>query len=301
MSLWYKVAAGLLASMFSLYVLFGLAMPADDYLTASLFGPAEDLQSSISDESLDEGVMINHNTENLSVQPPTPPPSALAPLPPPVFCLNGNTVASNCTVVLVPPTPLPQTQPTTPPPVPVPPPVPSSLSPLLSPPTSVSNETMINHSYGEKWYVSSHPSAKYYYCEESDGWKNLSKDYLQVYDSEEELLEDFPNHTLHGSCAGGEDESKAEIEAEVSIEQSSEPAAEQEQGVQIECIDINSATKEELMDIKWLGGQGIIAQKVIDSRETEGPFASIDDLTRVSGIGDSKLDDIKQQGLACVQ
>ena len=53
---------------------------------------------------------------------------------------------------------------------------------------------------GSKWYVSSHYSSKYYYCEESDGWKSLSETYLKVYNSEAELLADFPNHTLHESC-----------------------------------------------------------------------------------------------------
>jgi len=51
-----------------------------------------------------------------------------------------------------------------------------------------------------KWYVSSHYSSKYYYCEASDGWKSLSGKYLKVYDSEAALLADFPNHTLHESC-----------------------------------------------------------------------------------------------------
>ena len=61
-------------------------------------------------------------------------------------------------------------------------------------------------------------------------------------------------------------------------------------------IDINSASKEELMQIKGLGGEGIIAQRVIDSR----PFNSIDNLIDVNGIGNVTLYKIKSQGLACV-
>ncbi len=61
-------------------------------------------------------------------------------------------------------------------------------------------------------------------------------------------------------------------------------------------IDINSAPKEDLMKITGLGGEGIIAQRVIDNR----PFSSLDDLTKVSGIKESKLAAIKSQGLACV-
>lgn len=51
-----------------------------------------------------------------------------------------------------------------------------------------------------KWYVSSHHSSEYYYCEESDGWKSLSEKYLEAYDSEEALRAVYPSHTLHESC-----------------------------------------------------------------------------------------------------
>lgn len=53
---------------------------------------------------------------------------------------------------------------------------------------------------GKKWYVSSHHSSRFYYCEESNGWEGLSSTYLMVYNSEAELKANFPNHTLHESC-----------------------------------------------------------------------------------------------------
>jgi hypothetical protein len=62
------------------------------------------------------------------------------------------------------------------------------------------------------------------------------------------------------------------------------------------CIDINSASLEELDEIKWIGPA--TAQNIIDAR----PFASIDELDdKVSGIGESKLADIIAEGKACVQ
>lgn len=64
----------------------------------------------------------------------------------------------------------------------------------------VTQEVQPTVSSGGNWYVSSHHSSKYYYCEESDGWKSLSKTYLKVYGSEDELLVAFPYHTLHESC-----------------------------------------------------------------------------------------------------
>lgn len=55
------------------------------------------------------------------------------------------------------------------------------------------------HSDGSKWYVSSHYSSKFYYCEKGD-WQGLSERYLQIYDSESALLASYPYHTLHESC-----------------------------------------------------------------------------------------------------
>ena len=59
-------------------------------------------------------------------------------------------------------------------------------------------------------------------------------------------------------------------------------------------IDINAASLEELDKIIWVGNA--TAEKIIANR----PFMSVDELTKVSGIGDIKLADIKSQGLACV-
>ncbi|GGK36497.1 hypothetical protein GCM10010965_31800 [Caldalkalibacillus thermarum] len=60
------------------------------------------------------------------------------------------------------------------------------------------------------------------------------------------------------------------------------------------CIDINSASFEELQQIVHIGPER--AQQIIELR----PFYSLDDLLRVDGIGPSRLQDIKDQGLACV-
>jgi hypothetical protein len=60
------------------------------------------------------------------------------------------------------------------------------------------------------------------------------------------------------------------------------------------CVNINTASLEELQQIIHIGPAR--AADLISLR----PFSSVDSLTRISGIGSGRLDDIKAQGLACV-
>lgn len=60
------------------------------------------------------------------------------------------------------------------------------------------------------------------------------------------------------------------------------------------CININTASVVELQEIIHLGPAR--AKELIDLR----PFTSIDELTRIKGIGPSRMEDIKTQNLACV-
>jgi hypothetical protein len=59
-------------------------------------------------------------------------------------------------------------------------------------------------------------------------------------------------------------------------------------------ININSASAEQLDNIKWVGIS--TAKEIINLR----PFSSVDDLIRVDGIAEKRLGEIKAQGLACV-
>jgi len=59
-------------------------------------------------------------------------------------------------------------------------------------------------------------------------------------------------------------------------------------------VDINTADKQELMKIVYIGEAR--AQLIIDSR----PYESVDDLIKIKGIGEVYLSKIKAQGLACV-
>lgn len=61
-------------------------------------------------------------------------------------------------------------------------------------------------------------------------------------------------------------------------------------------ININSATASELETLPGIGAS--TAQKIINHRETNGKFKSIEDIMNVSGIGESKFNSIKD--LICV-
>jgi len=60
------------------------------------------------------------------------------------------------------------------------------------------------------------------------------------------------------------------------------------------CVDVNTATLEALDTIIHIGPSRAAA--IVSLR----PFASVDDLVRVAGIGASRLADIVDQGIACV-
>lgn len=60
------------------------------------------------------------------------------------------------------------------------------------------------------------------------------------------------------------------------------------------CIDINVASSAELQQIDGIG------EALADSIKVRRPFKNLDELTRVKGIGEGKLKDIKSQGLACI-
>ncbi|EEY38151.1 DNA uptake protein [Vibrio mimicus MB451] len=65
------------------------------------------------------------------------------------------------------------------------------------------------------------------------------------------------------------------------------PTAQTEEGIVI-TVNINTASAEELATL--LKGIGLKkAQAIVDYREANGPFISIDDLTNVKGIGEATV------------
>ncbi|MBI4429168.1 MAG: helix-hairpin-helix domain-containing protein [Ignavibacteriales bacterium] len=70
-----------------------------------------------------------------------------------------------------------------------------------------------------------------------------------------------------------------------------EPAGEADQSHNDSKIDINSASKTELMKLPGIGE--VLAGRILAHRSERGPFQSIDDLRRVKGISQKKFEQIK--------
>jgi competence protein ComEA len=58
-------------------------------------------------------------------------------------------------------------------------------------------------------------------------------------------------------------------------------------------IDLNTATVPELETLPGIGP--VTAQAIVDHREQQGPFASVDDLLDVQGIGEARLAQLREQ------
>lgn len=58
-------------------------------------------------------------------------------------------------------------------------------------------------------------------------------------------------------------------------------------------VDINTATQSELEAVKGLGPAK--ARAIIEYREKHGPFRSIDDLTKVKGLGKASVAKLKNE------
>jgi competence ComEA-like helix-hairpin-helix protein len=57
-------------------------------------------------------------------------------------------------------------------------------------------------------------------------------------------------------------------------------------------VNINQASVEQLAEIRFVGPK--IAERIVEYRETNGPFGTLEDLMKVKGIGPSIFEKIKE-------
>ncbi len=58
-------------------------------------------------------------------------------------------------------------------------------------------------------------------------------------------------------------------------------------------VNINTADAQELQTLQGIGE--VLAQRIIERRESAGPYSSVEDLLEVSGIGPAKLEEFRWQ------
>ena len=56
-------------------------------------------------------------------------------------------------------------------------------------------------------------------------------------------------------------------------------------------VNVNEATSEELAGVRGITEE--LAQHIVNERDENGPFTSAEDLTRVSGIGEKTLEQLR--------
>jgi len=56
-------------------------------------------------------------------------------------------------------------------------------------------------------------------------------------------------------------------------------------------LDLNRSTAIELMRLPGIGA--VLARRIVDAREADGPFASVDELRRVAGVSVRRLDQVR--------
>jgi competence protein ComEA len=62
---------------------------------------------------------------------------------------------------------------------------------------------------------------------------------------------------------------------------------------QAESININTADTQTLAQLPGIGD--VRAQAIVDDRQANGPYASVEELTRVSGIGEATVKTLRDQ------
>ena len=78
--------------------------------------------------------------------------------------------------------------------------------------------------------------------------------------------------------------------------ETNQPELAREQSAPNARININSASAEELEALPGIGP--VLAKRIVQDREANGPFSTVDDLDRVKGIGEGILAKVREHVIA---
>ena len=119
-------------------------------------------------------------------------------------------------------------------------------------------------------------------------WRQTHADLVEAF----ETFDQSPAETR--SSTEPVSRSRAPTRASPARSRSSTPsqgASDRKAGEPAEPVDVNRATAADLRRLPGIGP--VLATRIVEARDSGGPFTSIDDLRRVSGIGKSKLERLR--------
>lgn len=113
-------------------------------------------------------------------------------------------------------------------------------------------------------------------------WRQTHADLVEAFETFDQTPADAPSVTQPFSRRSASSQPPSSKQSRPAPERGENPT---------EPVDVNHATAADLRRLPGIGP--VLATRIVEARETGGPFASIDDLRRVSGIGQSKLERVR--------
>ena len=80
--------------------------------------------------------------------------------------------------------------------------------------------------------------------------------------------------------------------AEIAVETERE-ASQEEILAEARTLNLNAAAEEELTALPGIGEE--LARRIVEYREEHGPYGDIEDIMKVSGIGEGKFEEIRER------